>query len=95
MHHAPPPPTVFRAVADHSPELAERLHTLWRLATTDDQRWEIERLAEVLPLAAEDDDGNDFRPDGLAESIDDLYEVVRDVERAIQDIERLRKPVKA
>ena len=48
MNLAPPPPTQFR---DLSGPVAERMNTLWRIATDDDQRWEIERLAvEIMAM---------------------------------------------
>lgn len=43
----PPPPTVLTRL-DAPQAVVDRLTNLWRLATTDDQRWEIERLAEVI-----------------------------------------------
>ena len=48
MNLAPPPPTQFREL---SGPVAERINNLWRLATDDDQRWEIERLAvEIMAM---------------------------------------------
>ena len=51
MNLAPPPPTQFREL---SGPVAERITTLWRLATDDDQRWEIERLAVEIMAAWQD-----------------------------------------
>lgn len=48
MMLAPPPPTQFRELTG---PVAERITTLWRIATTDEQRWEIERLAvEIMAM---------------------------------------------
>ncbi len=48
MNTAPPPPTLFRRIRADEPPLADRFESLWRLSTTDEQRWEIERLADLI-----------------------------------------------
>lgn len=47
----PPPPTVLARI-DAPQAIVDRLTNLWRLATDDNQRWEIERLAEDIDQRA-------------------------------------------
>lgn len=53
---ATPPPTQFRELDG---PVAERIGNLWRLATTDDQRWEIERLAQEIVAMPEPEPRDD------------------------------------
>lgn len=42
----PPPPTTLSDLRYDEPGAFDRITTLWRLATTDGQRWELERLID-------------------------------------------------
>lgn len=51
----PPPPATWRHQSDYRhPRLVDRLRTLWRLATTDDQRHHLEMLLEDVEDDARD-----------------------------------------
>ena len=44
-----PTPTIFRDLANIAPHtITDRINTLWRESTTDDQRWHLEQLAREI-----------------------------------------------
>lgn len=80
----PPPPTVLAHI-DAPQAIVDRLTNLWRLATTDDQRWEIERLAEELGLvigtwleAQEEIDWDWLADEASTAAAEAAHEVIRD-----------------
>lgn len=68
------------------PKVGERLRTLWRLTTTDDQRWELERLAEAIAAQAPnpDDYGLEAAMDDVHAAVHDLQGIARQLEKAAQ-----------
>lgn len=75
----PPPPTIF-ARLDTPQAIVDRLTNLWRLAATDDQRWEVERLAEELGTwleAQEEIDWDSLAEEASTAAADAAAEVIR------------------
>lgn len=79
-----PPPTQFRELDG---PVAERIGNLWRLATTDDQRWEIEQLAVDLATPGPVGPFYDEAPYGMEDAVADVREAISDLQRMVTAME--------